>query len=87
MSSLSTGREEPPPSHFNYGRDMLLCRVGMWRGGLRLRLHTPLIELDVRISRIQLSDKESCSRSHEAALPTLQAAQAQSLVEVRVGEP
>jgi hypothetical protein len=59
----------------------------MWRGGLRLRFHTPLIEPCWRISRTRLSDKDSCGRSHEAALPTLQAAQAQSLVEVRVGEP
>ena len=59
----------------------------MWRGGLRLRFHTPLIEPCWRISRTRLSDKDSCGRSHEAALPTLQAAQAQSLVKVRVGKP
>ena len=57
------------------------------RGCLWPRFHTPLIELDGRISRIQLSDKDSRGRSHEAALPTLQAGQAQSLVEVRVGIP
>ena len=33
-------------------------RVERWRGGLRLRFHLPLIEPDVRISRIRLSDKE-----------------------------
>src|SRR4029453_4108563 len=59
----------------------------MWRGGLRLRFHTPLIEPCWRISRTRLSDKDSCGRSHEAAPPTLQAAQAQSLVEEAVGEP
>ena len=59
----------------------------MWRGGLRLRFHTPLIEPCWRISRTRLSDKESCGRSHEAALSTLQAGQAQSLVKVRVGKP
>ena len=59
----------------------------MWRGCLRPRFHTPLIEPDRRISRIQLSDKDSRGRSREAALPTLQAGQAQSLVKVRVGEP
>ena len=51
------------------------------------RFHTPLIEPDRRISRIRLSDKDSYCRSHEAAFSTLQAAQAQSLVEVCVGKP
>jgi hypothetical protein len=59
----------------------------MWRGGVPLRFHIPLIELDGRISRIQLSDKDSRVRSHEAAFSTLKAAQAQSLVKVRVGKP
>src|SRR3981081_4648334 len=54
-------------------------RVGMWRGGLRLRFHTPLIEPCWRISRTRLSDKGSCGRSREAAFSTLQAGQAQSL--------
>src|SRR3954447_25067233 len=58
----------------------------MWRGGLRLRFHTPLIEPCRRVSRTRLSDKDSCGRSHEAALPTLQAHQTQSLVKVSVGE-
>jgi hypothetical protein len=59
----------------------------MWRGCLPPRFHIPLIELDRRISRIQLSDKDSRGRSPEAALPPLQAGQAQSLVEVGVGKP
>ncbi len=59
----------------------------MWRGGLPLRFHIPLIEPCWRISRTRLSDKESCGRSHEVASSTLQTAQAQSLVEVCVGEP
>ena len=62
-------------------------RVGMWRGCLRPRFHTPLIEPCWRISRTRLSDKDSCGRSHEAAFSTLQAAQAQRLVEVGVGKP
>jgi hypothetical protein len=32
-------------------------RVELWRGGSKLRFHTPLIKLDGRFSRIQLSDK------------------------------
>src|SRR4051812_30693127 len=67
--------------------DSARSRVGMWRGGLRLRFHTPLIEPCWRISRTRLSDKDSCGRLHEAASSTLQAAQAQSLMEVCVGKP
>ncbi len=54
----------------------------MWRGGKGLpllRFHTPLIEPDMQISRIRLSDKMSrlrprlltppCSQSHEPEVP------------------
>ncbi len=37
---------------------MRKSRVERWRGGQGLRFHLPLIEPDVRISRIRLSDKD-----------------------------
>lgn len=51
-----------------------------------LRFHIPLIELDVRISRIQLSDKESCLRPRKVVSPLAQLHQAQGLVHVLFGE-
>ena len=49
----------------------------MWRGGFGeaclfnspsvLRFHIPLIEPDMRISRIRLSDKDSCVRPRKVA--------------------
>ena len=47
-----------------------------------LRFHIPLIELDRRISRIQLSDKTSCLRPRKARCQLRQLYQSQSLVEV-----
>ena len=40
-------------------------RVEEWRGGVMLRFHSPLIKLDGRFSRIQLSDKASHTFAHE----------------------
>ena len=50
-----------------------------------LRLHIPLIEPDVRISRIRLSDKDSCVRTRVATRKLRQAHQAVSLGQVTVG--
>jgi hypothetical protein len=47
-----------------------------------LRFHIPLIELDRRISRIQLSDKTSRRRPRKARSQLRQFYQPQSLVEV-----
>ena len=60
-------------------------RVEEWRGGEMLRFHSPLIKLDRRFSRIQLSDKASHTFAHEQlALGSLKLDQAQRLVQVRV---
>ena len=66
----------------------------MWRGGLGgpiysrsvLRFHIPLIEPDVRISRIRLSDKDSCVRPRKVARLLFQPGQAQRIVEDLVRE-
>ena len=66
----------------------------MWRGGLRgpvngrsvLRFHVPLIEPDVRFSRIRLSDKDSCVRPRKVARLLFQSGQAQTTVEDLVRE-
>ena len=47
-----------------------------------LRFHIPLIEPDVRFSRIRLSDKNSCFRTQEAASKLFQLDQSQRLVQV-----
>ena len=49
------------------------------------RFHIPLIEPDMRISRIRLSDKASCVRPREAARQYGQANEAVGLVELPVG--
>src|ERR1700692_3805364 len=46
-----------------------LSSVGASRAGPCFRLHTPLIEPDVRICRIRLSEKVSRGRPREIALP------------------
>jgi hypothetical protein len=51
-----------------------------------LRFHTPLIEPDVQISRIRLSDKDSRCRSRETARPRLEPDQPQRLFQVLVRE-
>ncbi len=51
-----------------------------------LRFHIPLIEPDVRFSRIRLSDKDSCVRTQEVASDLLQLDEAQPLVQVFVRE-
>ena len=51
-----------------------------------LRFHIPLIEPDVRISRIRLSDKDSCFRPREVARSRLQPNQTEHIIDVLVGE-
>jgi hypothetical protein len=51
-----------------------------------LRFHLPLIKPDVRISRIRLSDKDSCVRPRKIARPHFELDQAQLLVQVIVRE-
>ena len=51
-----------------------------------LRFHIPLVEPDVRISRIRLSDKASCVRPRKVARLHLQPGQAQRIVEDLVRE-
>ena len=53
---------------------------------LLLRLHLPLIEPDVRIARIRLSDKTSYVRPQLAMPAPAQLFQAQLLVQVFVGK-
>ena len=48
---------------------------------------TPLIEPDVRISRIRLSDKPSCLRPRQVTRQRGEAGQSQRVVEVLIGEP
>jgi hypothetical protein len=50
------------------------------------RLHLPLIEPDVRICRIRLSDKDARLRTREASRTSLEPEQAQHLVQVAVRE-
>ena len=50
-----------------------------------LRFHTPLIEPDLRVWRIRLSDKRSCLRPRQVTRQTRQPNQSQGLVEVLVG--
>ena len=50
-----------------------------------LRFHVPLIEPDVRISRIRLSDKVSCVRTRVAARKQGKSHQAETLGQVPVG--
>ena len=51
-----------------------------------LRFHTPLIEPDLRLFRIRLSDKRSCLRPRQVARQPRQPNQFQALVEVLVWE-
>ena len=46
-----------------------------------LRLHLPLIEPDVQVSRIRLSDKDSRRRTREAARSSLELDQPQAAQE------
>src|SRR5947209_367792 len=60
-------------------------RVEEWRGGETLRFHPPLIKLDRRFSRIQLSDKATHTFAHEqSTLGSLKLDEAQFLVQVRI---
>ena len=54
--------------------------------GLGLRFHTPLIEPDLRLSRIRLSDKRSCLRPRQVPRQSRQPNQFQALVEILVWE-
>jgi hypothetical protein len=51
-----------------------------------LRFHLPLIEPDVRIGRIRLTDKDSCLRTREAGRTPLEPEQPQDRVQVVVRE-
>ena len=51
-----------------------------------LRFHVPLVEPDVRISRIRLSDKDSCVRPRKVARLHFQPGQAQMTVEDLIRE-
>ena len=51
-----------------------------------LRFHLPLIEPDVRISRIRLSDKESRGRTREVARSHLELDESQSVVDITQGK-
>ena len=51
-----------------------------------LRFHTPLIEPDVRISRIRLSDKDSRRRPREIARSRLEPYQPQHFFKVVIRE-
>jgi hypothetical protein len=48
------------------------------------RFHTPLIEPDMRFSRIRLSDKRSCLRPRQVTRQPRQPNQFQALVEILV---
>jgi hypothetical protein len=50
------------------------------------RFHSPLIEPDVRIYRIRLSDRDSCFRSRGAVRSPLEPEQPQHRVQVMVRE-
>ena len=52
-----------------------------------LRFHLPLIKPDVRISRIRLSDKDSCFRPRNVAVAQAELDKSQLSVQVFVGEP
>ena len=49
-----------------------------------LRFHPPLIKPDVRISRIRLSDKDSCVRPRDVAVAQTEQHEAKLLVQVVV---
>ena len=51
-----------------------------------LRFHTPLVEPDVRFSRIRLSDKDSCVRPRDAARSSLELDEPQGVVDVTQGK-
>ncbi len=72
------------PGHYNMSKKDF-SRVDDWRGGTALRFQPPLIEPDVRISRIRLSDKASCLRPRKTLCPHFQPGQPQGLVKVLVG--
>ena len=64
-----------------------LGRVETWRGDdSSFRFHVPLIEPDGRISRIRLSDKDSCVRPREVACPRLEPYQPQRSIKVFIRE-
>ncbi len=51
-----------------------------------LRFHIPLVEPDVRISRIRLSFEDSCGRPRDDASLLLEPDQAKHLIEILGGE-
>jgi hypothetical protein len=61
-----------------------LSIAGALRSATLLRFHIPLIEPDVRISRIGLSDRDSPFRPREVAWSSTQSSKSQLVVQVRV---
>ena len=64
-----------------------LSSVGASIAGPCFRLHTPLIEPDVRNERIRLSEKVSRCRPRETTRPRGEADEAQHLVQGGFGKP
>jgi hypothetical protein len=60
------------------------CRVEDWRGKplTGLRFQSPLVEPDIRISRIRLSDKTSCGRPRTGLGKECEPHEAQATIEV-----
>jgi hypothetical protein len=63
-----------------------LSVAGALRSFTMLRFHIPLIKPDVRISRIRLSDKDSCVRPRNVAITQAKLDQSQLPVQIRIGE-
>jgi hypothetical protein len=64
-----------------------LSSVGASRAEPCFRLHTPLIEPDMRISRFRLSEKGSRCRPRESARPFGKADETQHVVQGCLGKP
>jgi hypothetical protein len=67
----------------------VLSRVEDWRGEplTGLRFQSPLVEPDMRISRIRLSDKNSCGRPRTVLGKKCEPHEAQATIEVIVRIP
>src|SRR3989304_10559616 len=84
MHKIQHPRQKTPENASRRGGS----RVETWRGDdSSFRFHVPLIEPDRRISRIRLSDKDSCFRPREVSRSHTQPYQPEGLVQVLVGEP
>ena len=65
--------------------DPFVCRC--LTSSSMLRFHIPLIEPDVRFSRIRLSDKDSRVRTRKVTRSPAKPDETEGLVEIRVGVP